>query len=58
MMGRLIIADQIIHYNEVKIYNLICDYCQINQDLEDSFEPELLPTITFVEPSSPEDMTL
>ena len=50
MMGKLIVADQIIHYNEVKIYNLVCDYCNINLDIEDSFDSDLLAKVTFVEP--------
>ena len=58
MMGKLIIADRKIHYNEVKIYDLVCAYCHINQDLEESFEPELLQSISFVEPPLADDVTM
>lgn len=37
LMGNMIIIDKDINYNEVKLYNEVCDYCNINKDfnLED-----------------------
>lgn len=37
MMGRMIVVDEDINYNEVKLYNAFCESCNIERDfnLED-----------------------
>ena len=32
LMGNMIIIDKDINYNEVKLYNEVCDYCNIDKD--------------------------
>lgn len=31
-MGRMIVVDKDINYNEIKLYNMICDSCNIEKD--------------------------
>ena len=42
MMGRMIVADNDINYNEVMLYNKICDTCGI----ENEFQPDDYPEAT------------
>lgn len=39
LMGRMIIVDENIHYNEVKLYNTVCEACNIKNgfDFDDPF---------------------
>lgn len=39
MMGNMIIVDKDINYNEVKMYNIFCESC----DIKDEFNPEEYP---------------
>lgn len=32
MMGKMIVVDKDINYNEVKLYNAFCDSCDIDKD--------------------------
>lgn len=36
LMGQMIVVDKDINYNEVKIYNLVNDFCQIHTDFDSS----------------------
>lgn len=53
MMGKMIVIDNDINYNEVKLYNDFCRSCQI----EDSFNIEDFPECTLSGPfTNPEDI--
>ena len=41
MMGKMIIIDGDINYNEVKVYNVVCDSCNIDITFEMNDYPEL-----------------
>jgi len=43
MMGNMIIVDKDINYNEVKMYNIFCESC----DIKDEFNPEEYPDCSF-----------
>ena len=49
MMGKMIVIDKDINYNEVKLYNAVCESCNIerNFNIED-FPPELTISGTYV----------
>lgn len=53
MMGRMIVIDEDINYNEVKLYNAVCESCNIEKD----FEVEDYPCFTLSGPFvNPEDL--
>lgn len=53
MMGKMIIIDGDINYNEVKLYNAVCESCNIERD----FSVEDYPGLTFSGPFvNPEDL--
>lgn len=53
MMGKMIVIDEDINYNEVKLYNAVCESCNIEKD----FNIEDYPGLTFSGPFvNPEDL--
>lgn len=53
MMGKMIVIDEDINYNEVKLYNAVCESCNIEKD----FNIEDYPDLTFSGPFvNPEDL--
>ncbi len=40
LMGQMIIVDEDINYNEVKIYNVVNEFCQINIDFDENDYPQ------------------
>lgn len=53
MMGKMIVIDEDINYNEVKLYNAVCESCNIERD----FNVEDNPGLTFSGPFvNPEDL--
>ena len=53
MMGKMIVIDEDINYNEVKLYNTVCESCNIERD----FNVEDYPGLTFSGPFvNPEDL--
>lgn len=53
MMGKMIVIDEDINYNEVKLYNTVCEACNI----EATFDVEDYPGYTLSGPFlNPEDM--
>lgn len=53
MMGKMIVIDKDINYNEVKLYNAVCESCNIERD----FNVEDYPGLTFSGPFvNPEDL--
>lgn len=53
MMGKMIIIDKDINYNEVKLYNAVCESCNIEKD----FNIEDYPNFTLSGPFvNPEDL--
>lgn len=53
MMGKMIVIDEDINYNEVKLYNAVCESCNIERD----FNVEDYPGLTFSGPFvNPEDL--
>ena len=53
MMGKMIVIDEDINYNEVKLYNAVCESCNIERD----FNVEDYPDFTFSGPFvNPEDL--
>ena len=53
MMGKMIVIDKDINYNEVKLYNAVCESCNIERD----FNVEDYPGLTFSGPfANPEDL--
>lgn len=53
MMGKMIVIDNDINYNEVKLYNAFCESCSI----EKSFELNDYPDVTLSGPfTNPEDL--
>lgn len=49
MMGKMIVIDKDINYNEVKLYNAVCESCNIERyfNIED-YPPELTISGTYV----------
>lgn len=49
MMGKMIVIDKDINYNEVKLYNTVCESCNIerNFNIED-YPPEVTISGTYV----------
>jgi|UniRef100_UPI004028CDC8 uncharacterized tellurite resistance protein B-like protein len=53
LMGKMIVIDEDINYNEVKLYNAVCESCNIEKD----FKIEDYPDFTFSGPFvNPEDL--
>lgn len=53
MMGKMIVVDKDINYNEVKLYNAFCESCAINKD----FNVEDYSDVTLSGPFvNPEDL--
>jgi uncharacterized tellurite resistance protein B-like protein len=50
MMGKMIVIDKDINYNEVKLYNAFCESCNINKDFNISEYPDLTLSGPFVNP--------
>ena len=48
LMGKMIVIDEDINYNEVKLYNAVCESCNIEKD----FNIEDYPDFTFSGPGS------
>ena len=52
-MGKMIVIDEDINYNEVKLYNAVCESCNIERD----FNVEDYHGLTFSGPFvNPEDL--
>lgn len=51
MMGKMIVIDKDINYNEVKLYNAVCESCNIerNFNIED-YPPEVTISSAYVNP--------
>lgn len=53
LMGKMIVIDEDINYNEVKLYNAVCESCNIEKD----FNVEDYPNYTLSGPFvNPEDL--
>ena len=50
MMGKMIIVDGDINYNEVKLYNAFCESCDIERDFNVEDYPEYSLSGPFVNP--------
>ena len=52
-MGKMIVIDRDINYNEVKLYNTLCELCNIEKDFNIKDYPDYTLSGPFV---NPEDM--
>lgn len=50
MMGKMIVVDKDINYNEVKLYNAFCESCNIKKDFYIGNYPEYSLSGPFVNP--------
>lgn len=50
MMGKMIVIDEDINYNEVKLYNAVCESCNIEKDFYIEDYPDLSLSGQFVNP--------
>ena len=50
MMGKMIVIDKDINYNEVKLYNAFCESCNIEKDFNVDDYPEYTLSGPFVNP--------
>lgn len=50
MMGKMIVADEDINYNEVKLYNAFCESCDIERDFNVEDYPDYSLSGPFVNP--------
>lgn len=50
MMGKMIVIDEDINYNEVKLYNAVCESCNIERDFNVEDYPGLIFSGPFVNP--------
>ena len=50
MMGKMLVIDNDINYNEVKLYNAFCESCDIDKDFNVSDYPEYSLSGPFVNP--------
>ena len=50
MMGKMIVIDKDINYNEVKLYNAFCESCDIDKDFNASDYPDYSLSGPFVNP--------
>ncbi len=53
MMGKMIVIDKDINYNEVKLYNAFCESCNIERDFNVTDYPEYSLSGPF---TNPEDL--
>lgn len=50
LMGKMIVIDEDINYNEVKLYNLVCESCNIKKDFKIEDYPDYTLSGPFVNP--------
>lgn len=50
MMGKMIVIDKDINYNEVKLYNAVCESCNIEEDFNVEDYPDFTLSGPFVNP--------
>ena len=50
LMGKMIVIDEDINYNEVKLYNAVCESCNIEKDLKIEDYPDFTFSGPFVNP--------
>lgn len=50
LMGKMIVIDKDINYNEVKLYNAVCESCNIEKDFNMDDYPEYTLSGPFVNP--------
>lgn len=50
LMGKMIVVDEDINYNEVKLYNAFCESCNIERDFNVEDYPEFSLSGPFVNP--------
>ena len=50
MMGKMIVIDEDINYNEVKLYNAVCKSCNIERDFNVEDNPDFTFSGPFVNP--------
>lgn len=50
MMGKMIVVDKDINYNEVKLYNTFCDSCDIDNDFNIGDYPDYSISGPYVNP--------
>lgn len=50
MMGKMIVIDKDINYNEVKLYNAVCESCVIERNFNTEDYPGVTLSGTFVNP--------
>lgn len=50
LMGKMIVADEDINYNEVKLYNAVCESCNIEKDFNIEDYPMYSLSGPFVNP--------
>ena len=50
MLGKMIVVDKDINYNEVRLYNAFCESCNINNDFNIQDYPEYTLSGPFVNP--------
>ena len=51
MMGKMIVIDKDINYNEVKIYHIVCESCNIENDFKIEDYPDYTLSGPFVNPA-------
>lgn len=50
LMGKMIVIDEDINYNEVKLYNAVCESCNIEKDFKVEGYPDYTLSGSFVNP--------
>lgn len=50
LMGKMIVIDEDINYNEVKLYNAVCESCNIEKDFKVEDYPDYTLSGPFVNP--------
>lgn len=50
LMGKMIVIDEDINYNEVKLYNAVCESCNIEKDFNVEDYPDYILSGPFVNP--------
>ena len=56
MMGKMIVIDKDINYNEVKLYNAVCDSCNIERNFNIEDYPGLNLSGAYVNPNDFDNM--
>lgn len=56
MMGKMIVIDKDINYNEVKLYNAVCDSCNIERNFNIEDYPGLTLSGAYVNPNDFDNM--